>query len=107
MMDEGLDTGGILLSREVAIGEWENAGSLHDRLAREGAELLVETLSLLEKGELVPVPQEERLATYAPKLEEKDFILDWSGSTRSLCNRIRALDPWPGARTSLAGKMLK
>lgn len=106
-MDEGMDTGGILLSRKVTIGEWENAGSLHDRLAGEGAELLVQTLSLLEKGELAPVPQEERLATYAPKLDEEDFILNWSDSTRALCNRIRALDPWPGARTSLAGKTLK
>jgi len=106
-MDEGWDTGGILLSREVTVGEWENAGSLHDRLAGEGAELLVETLTRLEKGEVAPVPQEKGPATYAPKLDEEDFVLDWSASTRDLCNRIRALDPWPGARTRMGKKTLK
>ena len=106
-LDEGWDTGDLLLSREIPIGPRDNCGTLHDRLAVEGAELLVETLDLLEKGKITPVPQDEALATYARKLKKDDLILDWSAPSEKLLNQIRAFDPWPGARTFLDGKILK
>ena len=99
--------GDLLLSREIPIGPRDNCGTLHDRLAVEGAELLVETLDLLEKGKITPVPQDEALATYARKLKKDDLILDWSAPSEKLLNQIRAFDPWPGARTFLDGKILK
>lgn len=106
-LDEGWDTGDLLLSREIAIGPRDNCGTLHDRLAVEGAGLLVETLDLLEKGKITPVPQNEELATYARKLKKEDFFLDWAAPSEKLLNQIRAFDPWPGARTYLEGKLLK
>ncbi|NLY89575.1 MAG: methionyl-tRNA formyltransferase [Firmicutes bacterium] len=106
-LDEGWDTGDLLLSREIPISSRDNFGSLHDRLAVEGAGLLVETLDLLEKGKITPVPQKEELATYARKLKKDDLILDWTAPSAKLLNQIRAFDPWPGARTYLDGKLLK
>lgn len=106
-LDEGWDTGDLLLSREIPISPRDNFGTLHDRLAAEGAELLVETLDLLEQGKITPVPQDEALATYARKLTKEDLILDWTASSEKLLNQIRALDPMPGARTCLEGKLLK
>mgnify|MGYP000851682336 FL=1 len=106
-MDEGWDTGDILLTHSVPIGEQENFGSLHDRLATIGADLLVETLNLLEAGKVKPLPQNHNEANYVRKLSTDDFILDWSADTTFLYNRIRGLDPIPGARTYLDGKLLK
>lgn len=106
-MDEGWDTGDILISHSVPIGEQENFGSLHDRLAGIGADVLVDTLNLLEKREIKPVPQNHKEANYVRKLSAEDFILDWSTDTIFLYNRIRGLDPIPGARTYLDGKLLK
>lgn len=106
-LDEGWDTGDILLAREIAVGPRENFGFLHDRLAAEGAELLAETLDQLEKRKIRPVPQVEELATYARKLKKEDLILDWAAPSEKLLNQIRALDPCPGARTHLDGKLLK
>ena len=107
LMDEGLDTGGILLQRRVPIYEEDTAGKLHDRLAREGAELLLETLDLLARGDLAPRPQDHRLATYAPPLTPEDELIDWRRPARDLYNQVRALNPWPVARTWLEGKVLK
>lgn len=107
LMDEGLDTGDILLQRTVPIYEEDTAGTLHDRLARIGAELLVETLDLMAKGTLVPRPQDHRLATYAPPLTLEDEIIDWRKPARDLYNQIRGLNPWPGARTWWENKVLK
>jgi len=106
-MDEGWDTGDLLLTRTVAIGETETFGTLHDRLAAIGAALLVETLDALEEGKITPQPQDHSAATYVRKLSPEDYILDWSHETVSLYNRIRAFDPMPGARTSLNGEPLK
>lgn len=106
-MDEGWDTGPILLSKSVVITEEDNFASLHDRLADIGADLLVETLSLLEDNKLVPKPQENRLATTSRKLTESDTILNWAAPTRSLFHLIRALDPWPGAKTVMNGETIK
>ena len=107
LMDVGMDTGDILLQREVTIQPDETAGSLHDRLAQEGGALLVETLQLLKLGALKPRPQDDSKATYAPMLASEDGRVDWSDDARRICCRIRGLDPWPGAFTWWQGKRLK
>ncbi|MDQ0285783.1 methionyl-tRNA formyltransferase [Desulfofundulus luciae] len=107
LMDEGLDTGDILLQQAVVINEADNAGAIHDRLAQLGAELLLQTLNLLKQGRLHPRPQEDSLATYAPPLTREDEIIDWERPARDLYNQIRGLDPWPGARTWWGEKVLK
>ncbi|SHI50675.1 methionyl-tRNA formyltransferase [Desulfofundulus thermosubterraneus] len=107
LMDEGLDTGDILLQQAVAIGEADNAGALHDRLALLGAELLLQTLNLLKRGCLHARPQEDSFATYAPPLTREDEIIDWERPARDLYNQIRGLDPWPGARTWWGEQVLK
>jgi methionyl-tRNA formyltransferase len=107
LMDEGLDTGDILLQQAVSIEETDNAGVLHDRLALLGAELLLKALQLLKQGNLRRRPQEDSLATYAPPLTREDEIINWERAARDLYNQIRGLDPWPGARTWWEGKVLK
>jgi len=106
-MDEGWDTGDLLLAKTVEIGESDNFAILHDRLADVGADLLVETFDGLEQGEITPTPQNNLEATSARKLQEADLLLDWSQAGRELFNQVRALDPWPGARTVLDGNPVK
>ena len=106
-MDEGWDTGDLLLSRQLPIHPTDNFGSLHDRLAALGGEVLLETLAGLAAGTVQPVPQNHEEATYVPKLTEEDLVLSWADTTASLHNRIRAFAPVPGARTFLNGEMLK
>jgi len=95
-MDEGMDTGPILLQRATSIGPQETAGELGRRLARTGAELVREGLPRLYRGELKPVDQNNDLATYAPLLTKADGLIDWSMSAREIANRIRGFSPWPG-----------
>lgn len=106
-MDEGWDTGAILLAKEVEIKEDDNFETLHDKLAEEGADLLVQTLTLLEKKLLTPTPQNNSEATYARKLSEKDVEINWENPTTDLINLIRALNPWPGAKANHSGRFLK
>ena len=96
LMSEGLDTGPILLQREVAIGADETAGELAGRLALAGAELIVETLSGLAFGEIVPRAQDEALATYAPRIAKEAARVDWMLPAPLLRNLYRAHTPWPG-----------
>lgn len=107
LMDEGVDTGDILLAREVAIGPDDTGGSLHDKLSPVAAELMVETLAGLEAGSLKPVPQDESRATYAPMLNKKHGRIDWSFPAGELALRVRAFDPWPGTFTFYQGKQIK
>ena len=107
LMDTGMDTGDILLQREVPIDTTDTAGSLHDRLAEEGANLLVETLKLLQEGTLRPRAQDDSKATYAPMLAKEDGKVDWQEDAETICCRIRGLDPWPGGFTLWQGKRLK
>lgn len=107
LMDTGMDTGDILLQRAVIIQSEETAGSLHDRLAEQGATLLVETLELLNRGKLEPRAQDNSLVTYAPMLASEDGRVDWHENANQICCRIRGLDPWPGAFTRWQGKRLK
>lgn len=106
-MDPGMDTGPILLAEETEIGEEDTAGTLHDRLARIGARLLLRTLERLETNTLVPKPQDSALATLAPKIEKEEARVRWSAPARQIFNQVRAFDPWPGAFTFLAGRILK
>jgi methionyl-tRNA formyltransferase len=106
-MDPGMDTGPILLTEETEIGDEDTAGTLHDRLARVGARLLLRTLEGLETNTLTPKPQDHSQATLAPKIEKEEARIRWSAPARQTFNQIRAFDPWPGAFTLLAGRILK
>ena len=102
-MDEGMDTGPILLQRRTPIGVRETAGELGTRLAHIGADLLREGLPLLDRGELPPFDQDNSLATYAPLLTKADGLIDWTLTTDEIANRIRGFSPWPGTYTTRAG----
>ncbi len=106
-MDVGMDTGDILLQREIPITKEDTSGSLFEKLAALGGELLLETLDELEKGNITPKKQEESLATYAPMLKKEEGLLDFSRTAKELDCQIRAMDPWPGAYTFLSGKRIK
>jgi methionyl-tRNA formyltransferase len=106
-MDEGLDTGDILLAEPLAIGPDETTGQLHDRLAALAAPCLLRALDLLEHGNAPRLPQDNALATYAPKLKKTDGLLDWNQPAEALAIRVRAMSPWPGAYSHLAGQTLK
>jgi len=107
LMDEGMDTGDILLSSKIPISPDETAGSLHDRLADLGAELLIKTLNSIESNGLDPIPQEDNQATYAPLLKKEDGLLDWNTPAADLDPFIRGMTPWPGAFTFHTNKRLK
>lgn len=106
-MDAGLDTGPILLERSIAIGADDTSGSLHDRLARLGAELICEALDRTERGELVPRPQPVDGATYAAKIDKREALIDWHRPAAELDRLIRAMSPVPGAQTTLDGAVIK
>ncbi len=107
LMDPGMDTGPILLTAETSVEESDTQGTLHDRLARMGARLLGQTLEGWEKGTLPPIPQDPSLATYAPKIQKEEGRINWQTPARQLFNLVRAFDPWPGAFTVWAGRILK
>jgi methionyl-tRNA formyltransferase len=106
-MDEGLDTGPILLKQEVDILEGETAGELHDRLAALAPDLLIRTLQGLAEGTVREITQDDSLATYTSKLTKEQGLIDWSWPAERLYGLIRGLDPWPGASTYFNGKPLK
>jgi methionyl-tRNA formyltransferase len=106
-LDEGMDTGPMLLSRAVPILDDDTAGTLHDRLAPLGAELLVEALAGLEAGTLAQMPQDHGAATYAPMLKKADGVVDWNKPARAVRDHIRGMDPWPGAVTGYRGSSLR
>lgn len=104
---EEMDAGPILMQKKVVIEPEDNAGILGNRLAVTGAQLLLETLEGLKSHSLDPVPQNERLATAAPPLKKENGRIDWSRKARTIFNQIRGMNPWPGAYTTLNGKLLK
>jgi methionyl-tRNA formyltransferase len=106
-MDEGLDTGDILLQRKIEILPTDTGESLHDRLAQIAPEALLESLKLLAKQTAPRIPQESTLATYAPKLKREDGRIDWSEPAEVIERKIRAFNPWPGAVMELDGRHLK
>ncbi len=100
-VDEGLDTGDILLKKAIPIRRRETGGSLHDRLAELAPEALAEALRLLEKGCAPRIPQEDFSATYAAKLERENGGIDWTAGCIAIERKIRAMNPWPAAFTIL------
>ena len=105
-MDAGMDTGPMLASSRVEIGEQETAVELSVRLSQTGAELLSETLPRVERGEIRPVAQNDSEATYAPILKREDGLIDWRMLAREIADRIRAFQPWPGTFTIFRGARL-
>jgi methionyl-tRNA formyltransferase len=106
-MDEGLDTGDILLQRNLAILPNDTGGSLHDRLAQIAPEALLESLRLLAAGNAPRIPQENTQATYAPKLKRENGLIDWSELAGAIERKIRAYNPWPGGFMKIDGQNLK
>lgn len=106
-MDESLDTGDILLQRNVEILPNEIGGALHDRLARIAPEALLEALRMVAAGNAPRIPQDNARATHAPKLKREHGKIDWSESAEAIERKIRAYNPWPGAFMKVANQNLK
>jgi len=106
-MAEKLDAGDILTQVVVPITEDDNVGTLHDKLSAAGSDLLSETLPKLIRGELTPIPQDDSKATFASNIKREQEKIDWSLDGETIYNKIRGLNPWPVAYTTLQGKVLK
>jgi methionyl-tRNA formyltransferase len=107
LMDAGMDTGAVLMTREVEIAEAETAEELGRRLAVVGAELLMETIKALKQGCLQPIAQAEQGVSYAPLLKKADGLIQWEGEAGRIRNQIRGMVPWPIAFTWWGGRRLK
>ncbi|MGO8984783.1 MAG: methionyl-tRNA formyltransferase [Terriglobales bacterium] len=106
-IDAGLDTGDILMQREIPIGPDDTAETLGPQMASLGAELMVATLRGVENGDVRPIPQDQAQATLAPILKKDDGRMDFTRRAGDLFNRLRGFQPWPGAFTSFKGKTLQ
>ncbi|MBX3064258.1 MAG: methionyl-tRNA formyltransferase [Anaerolineae bacterium] len=106
-MDAGLDTGPMINKQAIPITPTDTGGSLHDKLAAIGGDLLLETLPRYLSGELIPQAQEESLQTYAPMIKKEDGAIQWAQSAAEIERQVRAYDPWPGTFTLWQGKPLK
>lgn len=106
-MDTGVDTGGILTQKRVAIDAKETAETLFAKLAKAGAELIVETLPQLEQGKITPVRQDESLASHVKMMDKAMGRIDWSKDAADIERLVRGLNPWPSAYTSFQGKTVK
>ena len=106
-IDEGLDTGDILLKSEMTINPGDTSVTVSPRLAELGAELLAETLERLEQGTVKPVAQDDSLATLAPILKKEDGLVNFTRTATEIQSRLRGFQPWPGAYTHFRGKNLK
>ena len=106
LLNEGLDTGDVLVQREMAIGPDATSVTLAPPLAAMGAELVIETLDGLEHELIVPIPQEHERHTLAPILTKEDARIAWSRTAQEIFNRFRGFQPWPGAYTIFRGKQL-
>jgi methionyl-tRNA formyltransferase len=106
-IEKKVDTGNLILQKEIEIFPEENFGELHDRLANLGADLLLQTVDLIEKSEAKPIKQNDALATPAPKITREHCQIDWSKEAVQIKNHIRGLSPTPAAFTLYKGKILK
>jgi methionyl-tRNA formyltransferase len=106
-IDSGLDTGDILLQKEIPIAPQDTAETLAPRLATAGADLMIETLRGLQSGSIRPRPQVNAKATSAPSLKKEDGRIDFHRTADDICNRLRGFQPWPGAFTTFRGKSLQ
>lgn len=107
LMDAGLDTGPMLLSRSIPIDENENIAALHDRMSVMGAQLLAETLDGLKIASIPPRDQDNAISCYAPMLKKEDGLITWSRDARTIHNQVRGMCVWPGAYTFMDDQMLK
>ena len=107
VMEQGLDSGPVLLQASTPIAEGETAEELSDRLAKLGADLVLRTLEAFENETLTPKPQDASLATYAPRISKDDGRVDWRRDAGELARRLRAFTPWPGLSAELRGVPLK
>ncbi len=107
LMDEGMDTGGLLLEESIPIDPQDTAGTLNEKLSRLGAEVIMKALPGIEAGTLTPGPQDNTKASMAPLLKKQDGLIDWTLSAQEIANRTRGFSPWPGAYTFLDGAMIK
>lgn len=107
LMDVGLDTGDMLLTNEVEITRFMTAGDLYEELKISGADLLVETVKRMYKGEITPIKQNNEKSTYASMLNKEMAKIDWSKSAQTIHNHIRGLNPWPIATTNYEDKVMK
>ncbi len=105
-IDEGLDTGPILMQEELMIAPEDTAVTLAPKLAERGAKLVVYTLRGLEQGKIAPIPQDHAKATQARILKKEDGLIDFGSTAQEILNRLRGFQPWPGAYTSFRGKNL-
>jgi methionyl-tRNA formyltransferase len=106
-MDEGIDTGDILLQDRIAVAPTDTAGTLSVKLAALGGTALGKTLDLLRRDKLKPVKQDEKQASFAPLLKKEDGLVDWSQSAMKISCLMRGLDPWPATYTTLSGRRLR
>jgi methionyl-tRNA formyltransferase len=106
-MDEGMDTGPILFQEEVPVLRDETAGELQNRLAEKSGDLMIRSLRHMAENPVVETPQDDSKATFAPKIERELCRIDWTGSAERISALIRALDPRPGAYTTLEGREVK
>jgi len=106
-MDKGLDTGAILAQSPLPILVNDNAGSLHDKLAKLSSQLLIPTIKKYLDGKIKPRPQDNNLASYAPKLKKSDGLINWNKTASENESFIRAMSPWPSAWTWWKGKQIK
>lgn len=106
-MDEGLDTGPMLLQREYTLAQDETSQTLHDKMAVLGAQALIETLDLLAQNKLSSVVQDNSLATYAQKISKEEALIDWEQPALELEHEVCAFNPWPVAYTSWQGQNLR
>lgn len=106
-MDTGIDTGDILLKKEIEIGKDETAGELHDRLMELGAGVLCKTIELIEADEIRPIPQEHSETSYAPMLTKGFGKIDWEKPAEEIKNLIRGTIPWPTSYTTYSGRIMK
>ncbi len=106
-LDAGMDTGPMLLWRELSIREGETAGELAPRLSAAGAELMLVAMERLKAGRLIETPQDHAQATLAPLLSKEDGRVDWRRPAGEVAALVRGVDPWPGASTTLDGEVLK
>jgi methionyl-tRNA formyltransferase len=107
LMDEGMDTGAVLLKEEIPIQENDTTGSLHDKLMEPGARLVVETLRRMSQGAIRPTPQDHSIATYSELLTKESGRLNWREDAQRLARLVRAMNPWPSAFFTIAGDAIK
>lgn len=107
LMDVGLDTGDMLLKDEVEITRYMTSGELYEKLKNRGANLLVETIKKMQKGEITPIKQNDEESCYAPMLNKEMAKIDWNKSAEVIHNHIRGLNPWPVATTQYEDKTMK